>query len=232
MEGGGGVGDSSQDITRLENLDIGLKYLTCDARDVVVDLGLHDLRIRNQVLLMEHCYNYSKEKVRNLLVDIEAKNIGVGTKDKMQMLGYALSNSETRANLRSAKTRTQLKIRMGHRADFSINGIGNLLILDRSIVIADYQVKLDALSQLLNSISTALLMEWINTSGLRCPMQIALYRLQEFCNVDQEERNEVERLMAVKVPHYPPTDARGIEKLEQILADLRSLKRDNAKLED
>jgi hypothetical protein len=195
---------------------------------VIREQGLGRLTIHWQTLLMEHCFNHGRDKVSRFLEHIDKNNPSISGKEKVNLLGQALSSKGFRANLRIKEGGEGLK---GVRhASFDVKGTKNLYVMDRSIVTCDYSANMELLSRLLNTISESTMLEWVDTED-RCSMPKALYRLQEFCNINAEEMREAETKMQFDLPRHTPMDEEDRKTLEAALIQIRSIKKDHDKLE-
>jgi hypothetical protein len=230
VEGDRGVGASNQDIAALQASEIELKYLTHDAREFIQGHGLGRLTIHWQIMIMEHCFNHGLKKVDGFWTAIE-KGHGGGASVKAMIgdLGQALAGKEFRKKLHINQKGEDAK--NTKQASFNVNGTRNLYILDRSIVIADYSANIALLSKLLNGLPESTLLEWVDTED-RCSMPIAIYRLQEFCSINEESMRETADMMKFTIPKYVAMDERGRKILQKTLADIRGIKKDNEKVEN
>ena len=143
MESDGRSGHTYPDIATLEAWDIQLQYMTVNARKAAEKHGLGTLPIHYQVMLMTHCYNYSEFWVNKFLNGIEKNHRGCDGRQKIDILGRGLASKSMRKSLAIAQTTD--KIEQEHDANFSLNGVKNLLLLDRAVAVADYSVDLEAL---------------------------------------------------------------------------------------
>lgn len=210
MEGDGRFRTADSDITALQNSEIRLKYLTRDARRIVNDMGLRDLTMFYQVLLMEACYNYNPMRIQEKLNRKRDENPGISANPLITKLSE-------QSSFRMAKAT--------HSASFNVNGIRNLYTLDRTVVVADYGVNLEDLARELNAVSSEMLGEWLGTVEKKMAMPIALCELQEFLSVMKEGDEELRSKLLVEVPKHQPIGEAERAILEKAREGLKETKK-------
>ena len=207
MEGDRRYRTSDSDITTLQKSDLRLRHLTRDARKIVNGMGLRDLTIFYQVILMEYCYNHTPVSIENKLKEKRNETPAIGD-------NALITKLSEQSSFRMPKAK--------RFASFNLNGIMNLYTLDRSIVVADYGVDLEDLASELNGITPQLLSEWLGTvTKEKMPMPIVLCELQEFLDIMKGTEEELESKMLVDVPQYKPMDESAREMLQKALDELR-----------
>lgn len=171
-------------IVNTEEATAKLTYLSHDARTVLSAMGRHDLNIHWQIRLMEACYNYNLTTVMNIMMDQDKK-----------LMGYPLLHV-IKEGLPHLGRRKQ-----HHNAMFMPEGMANLLFLDKSILMADYTVRLENLANMLNKLDREGLNDIL--SGVnRCGMNLLMIKIEEFMGDRERQWKEV-RTMATRVPPKP-----------------------------
>ena len=206
MESYGRSGNQNSNLDRLQQSDLKLRYMTYDARALVESLGMQDLTLFWQVLLMEHLYNYNNsssvitqfKKMRDAEPGIPANQI---------VRGF----SEVRS-----------RVKPQHAASFNETGIRNLFALDRSILFADYSTRLEALAKMLNDIPNDILSEWAEDEG-HTSMPILMLKLETFLFKRNKAMREVEREVDPKIFERRPTSTQGNAVLKEALKEIKEI---------
>jgi hypothetical protein len=189
---------------RIEEANVSLNYITHDARNVLKLIGNPRTKLYWQVLLMQDCYNYNTTSVHNIIK----------------------SKAKTEAKFEDIfKAAAPLihKLTQHHNAIFSPRAMLNLFTLDRSIVTADYTVRLDDLAAKLDQLDGESVNGIIETSG-RCGMNLLILKIEEFANERSRMLEETRRQSQIKLPEYKPATEEGKSLMRQMAQDLKDAK--------
>lgn len=195
-----------QDIDDIKSFDVSLQYLTHDARTVVDGVGLFDLKLYDQMCLMVWCYNYNSSRVLTSL-------------KKHKGHDHIVSRTII---LEAANNERRFFGTPKYQASFSFNAIRNLYLVDRSILYADYNAKLDILANTLNQLKRESITAFAVEVG-RMNMELVLFRLQDRVAAKNQFRKEM-NVPNQKVDRGQAMSEEGREKLKGLLKDIRDMR--------
>lgn len=196
----------ARDIDDIKTFDVSLQYLTHDARTVVENVGLSDMKLYDQMCLMVWCYNYNSNRVLTSL----KKHKG-GDHIASRTLILEAAHNERRF-FGTPK----------YKASFSFNAIKNLYSIDRLVLYADYNVRLDVLANALDQMSRDSINGLASEVG-KMNMELFLFKLQDRLAVKNKFRKDMTRPNE-KINHGPKMSEAGREKLKDLLKDIREVR--------
>jgi hypothetical protein len=201
-----GIGNEDSVINDLQRVQVPLHYVTKDVRDIVNELGLTTLSVYYQILLMEYCYNFGSNKVLRYAKQIRGEN-------------PAYSSNEVIGHMSEHKMGKKMNC-----ASFNVVGIKNLYALDRKILVADYNVRLHDLSNLLNNIHPEILLEWLEDVEPEV-MPILILKLEKLKYAIDKKMSMLGQLVIVDLPQYRAISEKGRAMLQEALEEIRLLEK-------
>jgi len=193
-------------IDALQQSDLKLDYMTRDARDTVRTYGLDGLTIFWQIRLMEKCYNAGVGPVASEIERIRKSNPGLPANEIMRQCDF-------RGDIRRGKQKVR------QLADFDLRGSKNLFTLDQTVLYADYSVRLDDLSSLLNAIHPATLAEWLEGVA-KLGMPLVMLQLEEFNYHAEQSIKATEKMARVELRDVKVMDDKSAKVLEDALKEV------------
>lgn len=234
----------ARDIDDIKTFDVSLQYLTHDARTVVEGVGLSDLKLYDQICLMVWCYNYNASRVLTSLKKHLAERGKQRPNRKHQPKSvvdhadgtnsYHVPNEFVPDNrviksvssraliLEAAHNERRFFGTPTHKAFFSFNAIKNLYSIDRLVLYADYNVRLDVLANALDQMSRDSINGLASEVG-KMNMELFLFKLQDRLAVKNKFRKDMTRPNE-KINHGPKMSEAGREKLKGLLQDIREVR--------
>src|SRR3972149_4221898 len=173
-------------MDNLEGTKVKLEHITHDARTVLKSIDRNDLNIYWQVRLMELCYNYNSTTVLNVI-----KN---QLKREPDLPTYHI--------LRSAIPFIQ-KNKRHNNAVFTDEAILSLYLIDRTLIVSDYNARLEALADILGRLDREDVSIIVSENN-RCNMGLLLSKLEEFIGDRDKQWAEIKKGTDYVLPAIVP----------------------------
>ena len=184
---------------------LSLRFCTYDARDVIRDAALQGLSVYGQTILMAWCFNFSLKRVITNLRDMRKDNPTDSADDVIRKIKeYGLGKSL-------------------HKATFTTRAMENFYWLDRWVLVADYNVRLDELADQLDRADVDMI-KHLGEDG-RTNMGMALVRLQEMVARKSDARESMMKFRPYELSpvRLMPEDDR--KRLESVVEEMRMVRR-------
>lgn len=207
-----------------------LQFLTYDARDVVDVAGIVGLDIFDQVRLMCWCYNgASPERVVKAIEQVRGAVGGRRRKDETDLVAMVTPRSQgVEAKPDSivmeeiGRNEARLIGKPFRQASFSAKAMRNLWIVDHTLLLADYYVRLDRLAVILDELSEESLRDLSHDLGRRS-MGIVYARLEEEAAHRRERLRVLQAIAPIAIQGPALADAETIRLLDILIEELRSM---------